>query len=162
MKKFFYVITGRSGFTLTELLVIISILSVLAVISIPSYMSWMPSYQLKSAARDVISNMQLARLEAVKRNMDCVVTTDVGANTYKIDIGATTIKTVSLADYGKGITLCDSGSTTSAITFSSRGMATFNPVPADGLGKVFITNSKNTAKYGLEVTSVGTMTLKNK
>jgi prepilin-type N-terminal cleavage/methylation domain-containing protein len=156
------VINGRSGFTLIELIVGMAILGIVAGFAIPHFAVWIPGYHLKNAARDVYSSFQLARLEAVKRNTDCVVTR-VDANTYKIDIGATTIKTVSLGDYGKGITLLDDppGTSSTSITFTSKGMASFLPVPVPPeTGKMFVTNSDNTVTYTIRVTATGVITLK--
>jgi len=161
MKKKPFVISDRSGFTLIELIVIISILGVLAIISIPAYVSWMPSYQLKGAARDIYSNLQLAKLEAVKGNTNCTVNIDVAGNAYNLMKGASQIKVVSLQGYGQGIILAEPGDTTGEITFSSQGMATFaSPVPADDIGKIFVTNSKGSAKYGIEISRLGTISLK--
>jgi prepilin-type N-terminal cleavage/methylation domain-containing protein len=44
-------ITGRSGFTLIELMVTIGVLAIMAAVAIPGFSRWLPSYHLKSAAR---------------------------------------------------------------------------------------------------------------
>jgi len=160
MKKRSRVISDKSGFTLVELMVVISILAILALITVPSYMSWMPSYRLKGAARDMISNLQLAKLEAIKRNTTCTVNIDVGGNAYNLQLpDSTIIKTVSLGDYGSGITFTNTGNISNAITFSSRGIATFDPVPSDTMGKIFITNNKQSVTHKIQITSIGTITL---
>ncbi|MBC8551153.1 MAG: GspH/FimT family pseudopilin [Candidatus Brocadiales bacterium] len=56
------------GFSLVEIMIVISIFSILAAIAIPNFISWLPNFRLKSAARDLYSTMQKVRLEAVKRN----------------------------------------------------------------------------------------------
>jgi prepilin-type N-terminal cleavage/methylation domain-containing protein len=159
MKIKSHVIKGRSGFTLIELLMGMVILGIIAGIAIPTFAVWLPGYHLKNAARDVYSNFQLARLEAVKRNADCIVTINVAVSTYKNELSG---KTVSVGDYGKGITLLDDppGTSSTAITFTPKGMASFLPIPADGSGKVFVTNSDNTVTYTIRVTPTGVITLK--
>jgi prepilin-type N-terminal cleavage/methylation domain-containing protein len=159
MKKKCCFLTGRSGFTVIELVVTMAIFATLALITIPSYMSWMPSYQLKGAARDIYSNLQLAKLEAIKRNSvtGSAVTIDTGANTYNMALLA---KTVSLGDYGSGVTFTDTGNMDTTITFDSRGMATISPdTDGDKVGKIFVTNSKKSAIYTIQITRVGSITL---
>ena len=57
-----------SGFTLTELMVVIAVLAILSAIAVPAFSTWMPQYRLKQAARDLYSNMQQMKMTAVKNN----------------------------------------------------------------------------------------------
>lgn len=158
MNKKSHIIKAVSGFTLVELVVTISILAVLALIAIPSYMSWMPSYHLRGAARDIYSNLQMAKLDAVKRNGTSTVTIDTGANTYVID---SPDRTVSLGEYGGMVSFTNTGEIDGSIAFDSRGMATLSDPDGDSLGEIFITNSKNSTTYRIEINRVGTITLNN-
>jgi type IV fimbrial biogenesis protein FimT len=72
----------ESGFTLTELFIIIAILAVLASVAIPNTIAWLPKFRLGSAARDVLSTLEGARLAAVKENTVVVVEFDVANNRY--------------------------------------------------------------------------------
>jgi type IV fimbrial biogenesis protein FimT len=56
------------GFTLIELLVTIAIMAALASIAIPGFSAWMPEYRLKQAARELYSNLQRAKMGAVRAN----------------------------------------------------------------------------------------------
>ena len=56
------------GFTLMEIVIVMAILAVLAAVAIPGYSVWLPNYRLKAAARDVVSNFQLAKMGAIKEN----------------------------------------------------------------------------------------------
>lgn len=153
MKNKLRVITGRSGFTLIELMVTIGILAIMAAVAIPGFSRWLPSYHLRSAAREVYSNMQLARLEAVKRNTDCVVTIDTDQNKYDISL---VNKNVSLSQYGSGIVFegpSTSDLTDAGVTFTSRGSASLHIF-------AYLTNSEKTAFYRIEVMPIGTINLK--
>jgi type IV fimbrial biogenesis protein FimT len=60
--------TNSVGFTLIELLVVIAMLAVLGLIAIPAFSAWMPEYRLKQAARELYSNLQRAKMGAVRAN----------------------------------------------------------------------------------------------
>ena len=58
----------QSGFTLTELIVIIAIVAIFAAIAIPNYLAWLPKSRLNGAARQVMGDLMAARMKAVKLN----------------------------------------------------------------------------------------------
>jgi len=64
---------NQSGVTLIEVVVVIALLGILAGFAYPNFKSWIPNYKLKAAARDLVSNFQRAKMEAVKRNKWVVV-----------------------------------------------------------------------------------------
>ena len=72
------------GFTLTELMVTIGIFTILITIGIPGFIKWLPDYRLKSAARDLYSTLQLARLTAIKSGTNGTITFNqpVDSTTY--------------------------------------------------------------------------------
>ena len=57
-----------------ELIVIISIFVVLVLVAIPGFSRWLPNYRLRAATRDLFSNVQHAKLTAIKRHNTCVIT----------------------------------------------------------------------------------------
>lgn len=74
----------NSGFTLLEMMTVIGIMAVLATIAIPNILGWLPRYRLGSAARDILSAMQYARLVAVKENVDVHVNFSPDDNNFLI------------------------------------------------------------------------------
>ena len=80
----------QAGFTMLELMIAIGIIAILSAIAVPNIISWLPNYRLKAAARDVISNFQKAKMEAVKRNVTVVLDFVPASNMYEmfVDDGA--------------------------------------------------------------------------
>jgi prepilin-type N-terminal cleavage/methylation domain-containing protein len=144
-------VKGSSGFTIIELLVAMVIFSILAGIAIPAFSVWIPRQRLKNAVRDVYSNMQLAKLEAIRNARDCKVTVDETNKKYTIAVGANTIKEVSLSGYSSDILFggASGAATSGLITFSARGLATTT-------GNIYLTNSDEEGlSYRVEVKSAG-------
>jgi prepilin-type N-terminal cleavage/methylation domain-containing protein len=59
----------EGGFTLIEVLIAVAILSIGTTLAIPSYLSWNSRYQLREAITTIQSNLMLARMAAMNRNM---------------------------------------------------------------------------------------------
>lgn len=102
-KKFIMRYSGRKaklqanecGFSLVELMVVVGILGLLAAVGLPYFATAIDDYRLKAAARDVYSDLQKARLQAIKENtLICVSFTTValpatgGGYTVFVDDGA--------------------------------------------------------------------------
>ena len=129
----------RSGFTLIQLTIVIALLAILTAVGVPNFLSWLPKYRLKSAARDLYSNLHLAKMSAIRANKDCMVKYYKNPDRYMVDL---LNKTIRLSDYKSGITFCGPNSQTFAvavITFNSRG--------SSNSGYAYLSNSGNTAYY---------------
>jgi prepilin-type N-terminal cleavage/methylation domain-containing protein len=76
----------RAGFSLVEILVVLAILGIAATISGIALFSYMPRSDLKYAARNITSLCQLARIEAIKRNIRVAVVFTAGTQTCSLYI----------------------------------------------------------------------------
>jgi prepilin-type N-terminal cleavage/methylation domain-containing protein len=56
------------GFTLIELVIVISILSLISVIAVPNLLDWRNSAKLRGAAGNLKGDMELAKLKAIQVN----------------------------------------------------------------------------------------------
>ena len=143
---------SESGFSLVELLTTIAIIAVLAAIAIPAFSGWIPNYRLKMAARDLYSNMQLAKLTAVRNNQNCSITLSTSPDRYTVSL---INKTVVLGDYGSGVKFDDP---THLLTFKKSPL-TFNPRGMSNSGYVYLSNEKNSAYYRVSPISSGAIIL---
>lgn len=64
---FGYQKTGARGFTLVELLVTLSVLAILLAVAVPSFQGTIASNQLTSRTNELVSALNLARSEAIRR-----------------------------------------------------------------------------------------------
>lgn len=142
----------ESGFTMLELLIIVALLGVVAAIAVPNFLGILPTYRLKSATQDLLSNLQRAKITAVERNRDVGVTFENGQYTVFVDengtrdpTGQEVILTQIYADYNDALTPVHTG----FLTVSGKKTTAFAPtgllVQATAAGNVQLTNSKGKA-----------------
>ncbi len=75
---------NSKGFTLLEVMIVIVLMSIVAVMGIPNFLGWVASYNLKTAANELYSNMQFARINAVKQNKEWAVVFDTANGIYYV------------------------------------------------------------------------------
>jgi Tfp pilus assembly protein FimT len=66
-------LSDHQGFSVIELAVVVTIVVALAALSAPVMSGHSPSYNSKKAARQIVSQMQLARIHAIKNRVNTVV-----------------------------------------------------------------------------------------
>jgi prepilin-type N-terminal cleavage/methylation domain-containing protein len=101
---------GQAGFSLLELMVVMVIFCILLTIAAPSFIGQKARLELKRLTREIVSDMQLAKINALKTSSTWIVQFDTANSQYRIhsDDGAdgtwntaddTIFKTVRLSDY---------------------------------------------------------------
>lgn len=176
----FYHFKNNAAFTLLELMVTIGIIGVVIGIAVPNIIQWLPDYHLKKTARNLYSDMQLAKINAMKQNSDWAIVFDAAGKKYYVCsakggdnswaiLGNTIEKTVDLPSvggvkYGHGSATKDAtdngGQSFSDdnITFNNN-YATFNAMGAGLSGYVYLENKKKTS-YAIGKESAGFISTK--
>ncbi len=152
-------VRANRGFTLAELMLVIGITTVTLAIAIPAYhLNIKPTAHLNGAARQLQGDIQLARLQAVSKNVRCGLDFDSTSDDYIVfqdtndnkeyDAGETIEKRTQFgagfgyrsisfdADYGgDGVTFDTGGGVVNSFSFSPRGL----PWPG---GSIYLKNEK--------------------
>ena len=113
-----------AGFTKIEALVVMAIMLILASLARPGFTTWFPNYYLRGAARDLYSNLQLAKAGAIRDRTEWALRFIPGANSYQVwssgsngvwdgfsEPHDTLVKTVNLLAYGGGCSYGRGGAT---------------------------------------------------
>lgn len=61
-------LSDQKGLTLPELMITISIVAILAMVGVASFSNSLPRYRLNATARDLLSDMRMARQQAATEN----------------------------------------------------------------------------------------------
>lgn len=168
---------GAAGFTLIELMVTVALVALLSAISLPGILGGLPEKRLKSAARDLYSTLQKARLLAVKINREVWVDFDYGSNpSFVIDVQENAGESYAedgvrlyLSDYG-GVSYGTAGaatdwdsnvlppaSPTTRVVFTRTGTVdTAATIPAATFPvNIYLDNESKTASYAVSVEIYG-------
>lgn len=79
---------NEAGFTLMEMIVAIAVSMIVLAVGTPSFLSWMPTIRLTSAARQVATDLQVARMKAISQNANNTVTFNTTSGTYTFTLGS--------------------------------------------------------------------------
>jgi len=76
-----------SGFTLVELLVVISIMSIITAIAIPNFQQWRKSIRSKETAWNIVSMSRYGRQLAANNNLEFRLEFDIDGRRYRLTRG---------------------------------------------------------------------------
>jgi prepilin-type N-terminal cleavage/methylation domain-containing protein len=156
--SFWKIFKNRKGFTMTEVVVVLSLLGILTAIAIPSFISWLPRHRLQTSTRQIYDDLNLAKIRAVRANIDSCITFNVGNGNYTVflDVNGDSTYTNGVDTLIKGpVTLENGVNITAANTcgFNNRGMST-----AAGPTQVSLTNPTGVVT-NVNVNTVGNITV---
>jgi prepilin-type N-terminal cleavage/methylation domain-containing protein len=151
------------GFTVLELLVVLTIIAIISLLVVPSFLSFIEEFHVTSVGEDLLYNLQYARSEAIKRNTNIYVTfntTDPWC--YGINVGATcacssagncTLGAFAITKTQSEVMTTKGLSGGSIIFEGTRGATT------NGASEIIFTIYGQTTAMGVSVTQIGDMTM---
>jgi prepilin-type N-terminal cleavage/methylation domain-containing protein len=127
---------NKKGVTLIELIVVIAIIAIGAVLAVPNLGPWLANYRLRTATRDIVSNLRTAQMKAVSNNVDYQVLFDGVARTYILrrDSGGVWVDEGTAQTLPSGI----------SIVLPVNNPLTFSPNSSSNGGTVTLTNTRGT------------------
>lgn len=141
--------TIPKGYTLVELCIVLALLAIMSTLAIPAWKNYSSNINLKTAAREVMSDLLNARQQAIEENINTRLTFNVANNNYTLSRTDTGITywTKPLTSYGNGISIqsvnFNNGST---VSFQRRGTVT--------MGNLVLTNlTGSTATITVQITA---------
>ncbi len=139
------------GFTLVELVIVVTIVLVLSALALPSFNQWRQNAAYRDTARNIMSELRQAKSQAVEKNVAQQVQFDALSQSYgSSDVGST-ITNMTKLDLASQVTISP---TTNNIQFTPMGIA------STGTGTVYILDSSGKQRFYVQVDPTGRIFIK--
>lgn len=108
------------GFTLVELMVTVAVLAILMALATPSFREILAAQRVRATAYSIVSDLVLARSEAIKRGADVTLTPSAAqwANGWSVKVASSAEVLSAQSSVGSGVVFVSSPA---AITFDRNG-----------------------------------------
>ena len=117
----------QGGFTLIELIIAIVLTALLVTLAVPSFQIMLANGQIRTATQALYDGLQLARVEAIRRNERVVFTNSAGSNwTITIEADGTVVQTRSSSEGTRQATVAVTPVGATQVTFDSLGRVVAN------------------------------------
>ena len=129
----------RKGFSITELIIVMAIIAVLSLITVPAFLRYTANTNLKSAVREITSDISMMKERAISRNLKQRIVFNTGNESYALQEESggvwTNVQTKLLSSFGSNIDITNTTFGADTITFQTRGITT-------SLGTLTMQNSR--------------------
>jgi prepilin-type N-terminal cleavage/methylation domain-containing protein len=139
---------GRRGFSMIELLVVLTVFGILLIIAAPSLTRMTSVSRVSAVIGEVSTDINYARMQAIRRGRSSAIVVATDGLSYQTSVDGVVLRTNSVAASHPDVVLGPAGGT---ISFNSRGMrqATSTPriyavrdadtavVQVSGIGRVY-------------------------
>jgi len=142
-------VVRRRGITVIELVIVLAIVAILTVLVVPNLGGWVQHYRIKGVVRHIVSQMELAKIKALKNNLEYRVYFDKTIGTFELQRGNRPAMSPSWIREAGPYQL--PRQVTMSVTFASDAVQ-FNPHGTAGSGRVVLATPHN-EKYTITVTT---------
>lgn len=113
---------GRRGFTMIEMLITVAIVALLATLAAPSFKVMLANAQIRTAAQAMYDGLQLARVEAIRRNERVIFAKGTQSDwTVTVESDGSTVQARSSAEGSPAVLVTATPAIATEVTFDGLG-----------------------------------------
>jgi type IV fimbrial biogenesis protein FimT len=138
------------GFTVIEIAISLLVLGILLAVGLPSFVTWIGNTQIRTGAEGVLNGIQLARAEAVRRNLTTqFILVDADATPpvtgwrvemYKVGGGGEVVQTRSANEGSPNAQVVIEPGAATMLTFNGMGRVIANPDASPAITRIDVIN----------------------